>query len=75
MQEAEDGCVQNEGQCLDGMPRCLGTLCDCTVGGPVFECLVPELTRAQRRRRTKRKKVGSQLSSLSFLTIIPRHEL
>ena len=68
MKEAEDGCVQNEGQCL-------GTLCDRTVGGPVFECLVPELTRAQRRRRTKRRKVGSQLSSLSFLTIIPRHEL
>ena len=46
MKEAEDGCVRNEGQCLAGLPRCLGTLGDCTVGWPVFEFLVPELTRA-----------------------------
>lgn len=61
-----------------GWMACLGPWAQCVMvswGGPVFEFLVPELTRVQRSRWTKRRKVGSQLSNLTFFTVIPRHEL
>lgn len=56
----------------------LGALAQCVMvlqEGLVFEVLVLELTREQSRRWAKRRKVGSQLSNLTFLIIIPIYEL